>query len=160
MPDTWASMGGTDQDRLDASRQIQLGVALAKQNTAALYKDLGRQPQPWEVYLAHQQGIDGAKALLHADPDANAGATVGNSDAITANGGTSDITAGQFLNYIKGYVDKHSQMYEPNGVPSAQNLAQNYEQHLHQLADLARQNSPGDSTAADRYQSHYAQEAG
>ena len=103
--------------------QVQLGVALTKQNTAALYKDLGRQPQPWEVYLAHQQGIDGAKALLHADPDANAGDVVGNPNAITSNGGAPDMSAGQFLNYIKGYVDRNSQMYASNGVPTAQNLA-------------------------------------
>ncbi len=69
MPDTWEGMGGTDSDRLDAGRQVQLGVALTRQNSVALAKDLGRQPQPWEVYLAHQQGPGGAEAaLLHADP--------------------------------------------------------------------------------------------
>ena len=76
-------MGGTDQDRTDGKKQIELGVALTKQNSAALTKDLGRRPQPWEVYLAHQQGIDGATALLHADPDANAAEVVGNPKAIT-----------------------------------------------------------------------------
>ena len=119
MPDTWADPGGTDQDRLAAARQVQLGVALTRQNNAALAKDLGRQPQPWEVYLAHQQGIDGATALLHAVPSANAGDVVGNPKAITGNGGTTEMTAGQFINYIKGYVDKHSMMYAPNGTPTA-----------------------------------------
>src|SRR5208337_630323 len=75
---TWKAQGGTDQDRLDTGRQVQLGVALVKQNTDALAKDLGRQPQPWEVYLAHQQGIGGATALIHADPNTNAGNVVGN----------------------------------------------------------------------------------
>ncbi len=102
-------MGGTDRNRTDINSQIQLGIALTKQNGDALKKDLGRQPQPWEVYLAHQQGIDGATALLHADPSANAGDVVGNPKAITGNGGTTDTTAGQFINYIKGYVDQHSQ---------------------------------------------------
>ena len=145
---------------MDASRQVQLGVALARQNTAALAKDLGRQPQPWEVYLAHQQGLDGAKALLHADPDANAAEVVGNPKAITLNGGTPDMSAGQFINYIKGYVDRHSMMYAANGVPTAQNLKENYEAGLQAVTDLARREHPGDPTAEQRYRSHYIQQMG
>ncbi len=160
MPGTWADMGGTDQDRLDAKRQVELGVALTKQNNAALAKDLGREPQPWEVYLAHQQGIGGAAALLHADPDANAGDVVGNLKAITLNGGTPGTTAGQFINTIKGYVDKHSMMYAANGVPTAQNLLQNYETGLQALTELARREYPGDPAAEGRYRSHYIQQAG
>ncbi len=160
MPDTWADLGGTDQNRLDAARQVQLGIALAKQNSDALRKDLGRQPQPWEVYLAHQQGIDGTTALLHADPNANAGNVVGNPKAITQNGGTPDTTAGQFINYIKGYVDRHSLMYAANGVPTAQNLTQNYEAGLQAVTDLARQEHPNDPGAEERYRSHYLQQTG
>ena len=111
---TWGDLRGTDQDRTDGRKQIELGVALTKQNNAALTKGLGRQPQPWEIYLAHQQGVDGAKALIHADPSANAGDVVGNPKAITLNGGTPNMSAGQFINYIKGYIDCHSQMYAPS----------------------------------------------
>jgi hypothetical protein len=160
MPGTWSDMGGTDQDRLDAKRQVELGVALTKQNNAALAKDLGREPQPWEVYLAHQQGIGGAAALLHADPNANAGDVVGNLKAIALNGGTPGTTAGQFINTIKSYVDKHSMMYAANGVPTAQNLLQNYETGLQAVTDLARLESPGDPTAEARYRSHYIQQMG
>jgi hypothetical protein len=157
---TWSNHGGTDQDRLDASRQVQLGVALTRQNTAALAKDLGRQPQPWELYLAHQQGIDGATALLHADPSANAGDVVENPKAITGNGGTTDMTAGQFTNYIKSYVDRHSMMYAANGVPTAQNLKENYEAGLEAVTDLSRQEHPGDPAAEQLYRSHYIQQMG
>ncbi len=153
-------MGGTDQDRLDAKRQVELGVALVKQNNAALAKDLGREPQPWEVYLAHQQGIGGATALLHAVPNANAGGVVGNPKAITGNGGTPDTTAGQFIKTIKDYVDRHSMMYAANGVPTAQNLLQNYETGLQAVTDLARREYPGDPAAEQRYRSHYIQQAG
>jgi hypothetical protein len=145
---------------LDASRQVQLGVALTRQNTAALAKDLGRQPQPWEVYLAHQQGIDGATALLHADPSANAGDVVGSPKAITGNGGTTDMSAGQFVSYIKGYVDRHSMMYAANGAPTAQDLKENYGAGLQAVTDLARREHPGDPTAEQRYRSHYIQQAG
>ncbi len=160
MPGTWSDMGGTDQDRLDAGRQVELGVALTKQNNAALAKDLGREPQPWEVYLAHQQGIGGATALLHAGPNANAGDVVGNPKAITGNGGTPDTTAGQFIKTIKDYVDRHSMMYAPNGVPTAQNLLQNYESGLQAVTELARREYPGDPAAEQRYRSHYIQQAG
>ncbi len=160
MPDTWAQMGGTDRNRTDINSQIQLGIALTKQNSDALKKDLGRQPQPWEVYLAHQQGIDGATALLHADPSANAGDVVGNLKAITQNGGAPDTTAGQFINYIKGYVDRRSQMYAPNGTPTARNLSENYEAGLQAVTDLARQEHPNDPGAEGRYRSHYLQQTG
>ncbi|MGA2404328.1 MAG: hypothetical protein ABSG91_21940, partial [Syntrophobacteraceae bacterium] len=157
---TWSDLGGTDQDRTDGRKQIEFGVALTRQNSATLAKDLGRQPQPWEIYLAHQQGINGATALIHADPDANAAEVVGNPKAITLNGGTPDMSAGQFIKYIQGYVDNHSMMYAANGTPTAQNLSGNYDQHLQQLADQAQRDFPGDPAAADRYQIHYGQQAG
>jgi len=160
VPDTWAGMGGTDRNRTDINSQIQLGIALTKQNIDALKKDLGRQPQPWKVYLAHQQGIDGATALIHADPNANAGDIVGNPKAITQNGGTPDMTVSQFTNYIKGYVDRHSMMYAANGVPTAQNLSENYEAGLEAVTDLARQEHPGDPQAEERYRSHFIQQMG
>ena len=157
---TWADLGGADRDRTDGRKQVELGVALTKQNSAALTKDLGRRPQPWEIYLAHQQGLTGATALIHSDPNANACEVIGNPEAITLNGGTPDMSAGQFLNYIKDYTDKHSMMYTPNGTPTARNLSDNYDQHLKLLADQAQGDFPGDPAAVDRYQIHYGQQAG
>jgi hypothetical protein len=158
---TWAEQGGTPQDRLDANRQIELGVALTKKNSAALAKDLGRQPQAWEIYLAHQQGIAGATALLHADPNANAAAVLGGSaDKLTLNGMRANATVGEALGFIKGYVQRHARMYDASGGPSASNLADNYEQHLFDLADQARRDYPGDPSAVERYQAHYMQQAG
>ena len=157
---TWSDLGGTDQNRKDINSQIQFGIALAEQNSDALRKDLGRQPQPWEVYLAHQQGIEGATALIHADPNANAGDIVGNPKAITQNGGTPDMTVSQFTNYIKSYVDRHSMMYFANGVPTAQNLTENYEAGLQAVTDLARQEHPNEPGAEERYRSHYLQQTG
>jgi hypothetical protein len=157
---TWGDLGGTDQDRADGKKQIEFGVALTRQNSAALTKDLGRRPQPWEVYLAHQQGIDGATALLHADPNANAGEVVGNPKAITLNGGTADMSAGRFINTIKDYVDHHSMMYAANGTPTAKNLKENYEAGLQAVTDLARQEYPGDPTAENRYVNFFENQAG
>ena len=158
---TWKAQGGTDQDRLDPGRQVQLGVALVKQNTDALAKDLGRQPQPWEVYLAHQQGIEGATALLHADPNASAAGALGDStDKLTLNGIPADATVSHALGYIKNYVDRHAQMYATNGAPTAQNIAGNYSAHLQGVADQAQRDFPGDPGMRQLYVSHYQQQAG
>ncbi|MGA2404010.1 MAG: hypothetical protein ABSG91_20265, partial [Syntrophobacteraceae bacterium] len=157
---TWSDLGGTDQNRTDGRKQIELGVALTRQNIAALTRDLGRRPQPREVYLAHQQGIAGATALIHADPDENACDVVGNPKAITLNGGTPDMTAGQFLNYIKDYTDKHSMMYAPDGTTTAQNLSQNYAAGLEAVRNWARQEYPGDPAAEDRYVNFFENQAG
>ena len=108
MPDTWLGMGGTKEDRLNIDRQIELGIKLTKQNTDALEKRLGRPPSTWEAYLAHQQGINGAVALLSSNPNAKAADVLGSTNKVVLNGGTANMTASEFLNHIQGYVDKHS----------------------------------------------------
>lgn len=62
MPETWEGAGGGD--RLDTDLNIKRGVALTMENHKALTKALGRQPTGAELYLALQQGLGGAKALL------------------------------------------------------------------------------------------------
>ena len=150
---TWADLGGTDQDRLNASRQIELGVKLMKQNSDALKQDLGRQPQPWEVYLAHQQGLAGAEKLM-SNPDANAASLVGEK-AVTLNGGTPDMTAADFTNMIKGYVSRHTQMYDPQGMPTAQNIKENYLVHAEAIRQQAQIDHPNDPLMQDKYVQYY-----
>ncbi|MGA3115845.1 MAG: hypothetical protein ABSF90_15595 [Syntrophobacteraceae bacterium] len=136
-------------------------MALEKQNTQALAKDLGREPQPWEVYLARQQGVGGATALINVDPNASAASVLGGStDKLTLNGIPADAMAGQALSIIRGYVDKHAQMYEANGVPTAQNIADNYETQLQGVIDQAQRDFPGDFRMQQLYVSHYQQQAG
>lgn len=48
----------------DPGQQISAMHQETAGNTAALTKALGRQPTPGEIYLAHQQGLAGATALL------------------------------------------------------------------------------------------------
>ena len=96
---TWARFGGGDRfdPRLNATR----GVQLLAQNRQALRAALGREPEPWELYLAHQQGAGGASQMLR-DPnrpavDALRAAGVRNPGrALTLNGGRADMTAGEF----------------------------------------------------------------
>jgi hypothetical protein len=103
---TWAAEGGTAADRGDVNRQAELGIQHIKKNTQALTETLGRAPTPAEVYLAHQQGLGGAKALLSADPNMSAvdalrraynGDFVTATAAIVNNGGNANMTAGEFV---------------------------------------------------------------
>lgn len=101
-PETAKQYGLTNP--MDAASSADAAARLLKDNQAALTKDLGRAPTQGEIYLAHQQGIGGATALLK-DPsrlaiDALTEAYNGNkTKALTAliqNGGSSDMTSGQF----------------------------------------------------------------
>jgi hypothetical protein len=99
---TWAQFGVGDRFDPTASRDAARRLTLA--NADSLQKDLGRTPTEGELYLAHQQGAAGAAALLK-NPNANVvqalsaayGGDVMKADqAIRVNGGTPDMTAGQF----------------------------------------------------------------
>lgn len=72
---------------------------------------LGREIQGWEGYLGWQQGRGGAAALLQASREENAISALSrayNGDrgqagrAITQNGGTRDMSVGQFLDLWRG----------------------------------------------------------
>lgn len=77
---------------------------------------LGRPAQPWEQYVAYQQGVGGGPALLTADPNQKAVDVLApfykNSavaaKAITGNGGNTSMTAGQFLDFINRNYDAHA----------------------------------------------------
>lgn len=69
---------------------------LASDNARFLAAGLGRQPTPGEIYLAHQQGATGALNLI-THPNAPAVDVIGK-QAVIQNGGTPDMTAGQFAN--------------------------------------------------------------
>lgn len=101
MPQT-AGQYGLD-DPLDAETSADAAARLMSDNKAALAKSLGREPSEAELYLAHQQGAKGAAALLNNpnEPAIDVLATVyGSRDkasrALRLNGGTEDMTAGEF----------------------------------------------------------------
>ncbi len=113
---TWRDMGGTPADRGDVEKQITRGVQYLYQNTQALTKSLGHSPQPWELYIAHQQGADGATKLL-SNPDARAADLVGE-DKIVLNGGTPDMTAGQFTTMWRGKFENRLATVSGGAVPA------------------------------------------
>lgn len=101
-PATFKALGGTNIN--DLGQQTDAAVALQQQNKAGLTASLGRPPTPTELYLAHQQGLGGAKALLTAPPGTNAiQALVATgmkprvaAQSILNNGGSSNMTTDQF----------------------------------------------------------------
>lgn len=110
-PDLYRKYGG---DPSNVGDQVRAGLQSLRDTKAALGRSLGREPTPDEVYLAHQQGVAGATALLAADRDARAADVIApyyqdglNVRAITGNlpsgtGAGADTTAGQFIDVWRG----------------------------------------------------------
>ena len=96
---TWNRFGGGN--RFDPNLNATRGVQLLAQNRDILRRALSREPEPWELYLAHQQGAGGATELLR-DPNRSAVDALRAAGvrfpvpALTLNGGRADMTAGQF----------------------------------------------------------------
>jgi hypothetical protein len=78
------------RDKFDPVQASQAAARLARDNQNFLARRLGRQPTAAELYLAHQQGPEGARRLL-----SNPNARVGGAE-VTLNGGQSGQTAGAF----------------------------------------------------------------
>lgn len=82
------------RNKFDPAQASEAAARLMSDNKRFLEGRLGRSVTAGELYLAHQQGPEGARRLL-ANPDARAIDIVGR-DAVLLNGGTADMTAGQF----------------------------------------------------------------
>ncbi|RPJ64681.1 MAG: lytic transglycosylase domain-containing protein [Acidobacteria bacterium] len=95
---TWKAYG-KGQDVLDPVANADAGARFVRDNANTLRTQLGREPAPWELYLAHQQGAGGAGKLL-VNPNAMA-ADVTSPDAIRLNAGNTSMSAGDFANIWK-----------------------------------------------------------
>lgn len=82
------------ENKFDPIQAADAGARLARDNANALRNTLGREPTAGELYLAHQQGVGGARKLL-SNPQARAADVVG-ADAVRLNGGDMNMTAGEF----------------------------------------------------------------
>jgi len=101
MPATAKQYGLTDP--MDATASADAAARLAADNKASLSRALGRDVSDAELYLAHQQGAGGAAKLL-ANANAPAVSIVGR-QAVIQNGGSPDMTAGQFAQL---WTDKYN----------------------------------------------------
>lgn len=95
--------GLTGDKRNDISAQADAAARMAAQNSRSLERAIGRTPTAGELYLAHQQGLAGAKALIR-NPDKPAIDVLRTyhgdraASVIRQNGGNLNQTAGQFAN--------------------------------------------------------------
>lgn len=99
-------------DRYDAHKASDAAARFAKNNFAGLRKSLGREPEGWEGYLAHQQGLGGANKIL-GNPNALAVDTLGR-DAVRLNGGQDSFTNAQMAD-----IWKKKYMQYSGGLPQA-----------------------------------------
>jgi len=103
-PEVAADFGVTPEQLRDPRVNAQVAAQLAARNAKIIRARLNREPQPWELYLAHQQGAGGAASLLQ-NPSMNAVTALANAyggdrerarQAVIQNGGREDMTAGEF----------------------------------------------------------------
>ena len=98
----------TEADRMDITKSTDAAARLTIRNKKVLEAKLGRPVTGGELYLAHQQGADGALKLL-ANPNALARDVVGGKDPaskIRLNGGDPDkTTAGAFATKWTSAID-------------------------------------------------------
>lgn len=92
IPDTARLYGLSDPYNVAAAADA--AGRLAADNAKYLRAGLGRDPNAGELYLAHQQGAEGAKQLL-LDPNRAATAATSHRN-LASNGYTNGMTAGQF----------------------------------------------------------------
>jgi hypothetical protein len=78
--ETFKGLGGDPKKRNDPMENIRVGVKYLAQNQAALTKQLGRPPQPQELYTTHFLGTDTGSKLLSADPNTPIGAFLDKAD--------------------------------------------------------------------------------
>ena len=101
------------KDPLDPEQNTKGAVAFAKHNMKALRNVLGRDPTGPELYLAHQQGLGGATALLKNPdlPAVDALATIMDraraEKHILANAGNLGMTSSEFADiWVRKFRDR------------------------------------------------------
>lgn len=131
-PDTFASAGG--KNIADVGDQTKAALNLSRQYRVTLQQN-GVTPSDANTYIMHQQGAGGGLALLTAPPEVSAVAalTPAYGDAATAkkaivnNGGSPDMTAGQFTDMWRqrwngSASDKTSSGGSPTGAVTAKEV--------------------------------------
>ena len=101
--DTFAGVGGHDIN--DPDQQTQAALALSRRDRGNL-QAIGQEPTDANLYIMHQQGAGGGRALLTAPADVGAVAALtpvyGSEKmarkAVVGNGGRADMSAGEFVN--------------------------------------------------------------
>jgi hypothetical protein len=117
--------GLTGNRRNDPAAQADAAARMMATNSRSLERTLGRTPQPGELYLAHQQGLTGATALLR-NPNRPAidvltevygGDRSKAQNAVRLNGGNANMNAGQFAGTWVNKANQRTAMVPPGSLP-------------------------------------------
>ena len=134
MPSTFSENGGSNPG--DVTQQISAGVKNLASSSTIANDTVGGNAAPWQVYLVHQQGAAGGPALLKAAAGESAVAALtaaygGNATlatkAITGNGGTADMTVGDFRGLVQSNFERVASTITvpapgtPPGTPTSTN---------------------------------------
>ena len=106
------ALGYSLDDMTDPVKAEEAMVKLTKQHQVAFEKVMGRKPSSDELYMMHQQGQGPAMKVFRGDQDANAVEVLG-ADAVLNNGGTKDMTVGEY----KAYWENRYGQFGEKGSP-------------------------------------------
>lgn len=123
---TWKRYGGTEADRFNPDKQIEIQQKLQADNANYLRAHIGREPSATDQYMAHFLGASGAAAALNADPNMKMSDLVQqydpkNADAIINGNNIGDKTVGQVIssyndkmnNAMQKFSNKQEATYKP-----------------------------------------------
>jgi hypothetical protein len=141
-------------DASTVAEQTEAARRLATDNVVSLQTSLGRDPSQSELYLAHQQGAAGASALLR-NPDVPAIDALAPlypsravaMAAITGNGGSPNMTAGEFARLQQSRFD--GAQANARGVPSAAQDEYVQQRMMAEARARAEAISPGNQQLSD-----------
>ena len=102
--------------RGNKSKEIEAVTEFTRRNYSSLKGELGREPTNGELYLAHQQGAGGALKILSGDPEQKAIEVLGR-DQVLNNGGSEEMTLGEFRQRWTGKFAELDQTSEPIELP-------------------------------------------
>jgi hypothetical protein len=117
--------GLTGSKRNDPAAQADAAARMMATNARSLERTLGRPANAGELYLAHQQGLTGARALL-TNPGRPAvdvltgvyGDRNRAAQAVRLNGGNLNQSAGQFAGQWVNKANQRASLIPPGSVPN------------------------------------------
>lgn len=150
--DATAKQYGIFGREFDPAANADAAARLWQDNSKALTQALGRPPEGWENYFAHQQGLGGAKAIMTGDPNGLARDSLnslpyyrnrpGLADrALTGNGIARDATNQQAMDVWRNKFEKVATQYDKysNALGKASDATQTFGNQLQQGAQQAQE---------------------
>lgn len=109
MPANFRAYGLNANSAMDAERNSEAAMQMTKENMSVFRRRFGREPNPGEVYMMHQQGAGGFSTLMR-NLDRPAHEVLGRAK-VMQNGGNMNMTSRQFIEMFGSKVNALYQQY-------------------------------------------------